>query len=29
VFHLTPDHARRLRKALHDALREIGETPGV
>lgn len=29
VFHLTPDQTRRLRKALHDALREIGETPGV
>jgi hypothetical protein len=28
VFHLAPDHARRLRGALHDALREIGEPPG-
>lgn len=28
IFHLTPDHTRRLRRALHDALREIGERPG-
>jgi len=28
VGHLTPDMARRLRVALHDALREIGENPG-
>jgi hypothetical protein len=28
IFHLTPDHVRRLRRALHDALREIGEPPG-
>ena len=28
VAHLAPDHARRLRVALHDALREIGEDPG-
>ena len=28
VFHLTGDHARRLRGALHDALREIGEPAG-
>ena len=28
VAHLTADHARRLRAALHDALREIGEAPG-
>ncbi len=28
VGHLTPDMARRLRGALHDALREIGEEPG-
>jgi len=28
VLHLTPTHARRLRGALHDALREIGEDPG-
>lgn len=27
--HLSPAHARRLRKALHDALREIGEDPGA
>jgi len=26
--HLSPDHARRLRGALHDALRELGEDPG-
>lgn len=26
--HLSPDHTRRLRKALLDALREIGEDPG-
>jgi hypothetical protein len=29
VAHLRPDHARRLRVALHDALREIGEEPGT
>ncbi len=28
VTHLTPDLARRLRGAVHDALREIGEEPG-
>jgi len=28
VAHMTPDHTRRLRRALHDALREIGEPPG-
>jgi hypothetical protein len=28
VAHLTPDMARRLRVALRDALREIGEEPG-
>lgn len=28
VMHLAPDHVRRLRSALHDALREIGEPPG-
>ena len=28
VAHLSPDHTRRLRRALHDALREIGQTPG-
>ena len=27
IAHLTPDHARRLRVALRDALREIGEDP--
>lgn len=27
VAHLDPAHARRLRAALHDALREIGEPP--
>ena len=27
VAHLTPDMTRRLRQALHDALREIGESP--
>jgi hypothetical protein len=26
--HFTPDHARRLRIALRDAMREIGEDPG-
>ena len=26
--HFTPDMARRLRKALHDGLREIGQDPG-
>jgi hypothetical protein len=29
VAHLAPDHARRLRVALRDALREIGEDPGT
>jgi hypothetical protein len=29
VAHLGPDHARRLRVALRDALREIGEDPGA
>lgn len=28
VAHLNPDHARRLRGAIHDALREIGEDTG-
>ena len=28
VGHLTPDMVRRMRAALHDALREIGEDPG-
>ncbi len=28
VGHLDPNMARRLRAALHDALREIGEDPG-
>ena len=28
VAHLSPDLARRLRRALHDALREIGEETG-
>lgn len=28
VGHFTPPMARRLRQALHDALREIGEQPG-
>jgi hypothetical protein len=28
VAHLTPDHTRRLRRALRDALREIGMPPG-
>ncbi len=28
VGHFTPDMARRLRAAVHDALREIGEEPG-
>jgi hypothetical protein len=28
VAHLTPDMARRLRGALHDALREFGEDAG-
>jgi hypothetical protein len=28
VGHLSPDVARRLRTALYDALREIGESPG-
>jgi hypothetical protein len=29
VAHLQPDQARRLRRAIHDALREIGEDPGA
>ena len=29
VAHLAPAHARRLRVALRDALREIGEDPGA
>lgn len=29
VAHLAPDHARRLRRALRDALREIGEDAGT
>ena len=29
VGHFTPEMARRLRGALHDALREIGEQPGA
>jgi hypothetical protein len=29
VAHFTPEHARRLRVALRDALREIGEDPGL
>jgi hypothetical protein len=29
VAHLTPPMARRLRAAIHDALREIGEDPGT
>ena len=28
VAHLSPDHVRRLRVALRDALREVGEDPG-
>ena len=28
VAHLSAGHARRLRRALHDALREIGEAAG-
>ena len=28
VAHLGPDHVRRLRIALRDALREVGEDPG-
>jgi hypothetical protein len=28
VGHFTPEMARRLRSALHDALKEIGEAPG-
>ena len=28
IAHLTGDHARRLRLALRDALREIGDDPG-
>lgn len=29
VAHLSPTIARRLRVALHDALREVGEDPGA
>lgn len=29
IAHLAPGHARRLRVALRDALREIGEDPGA
>jgi hypothetical protein len=29
VAHFPPEHARRLRVALRDALREIGEDPGL
>lgn len=29
VAHLDPDGARRLRRAVADALREVGEEPGV
>ena len=29
VGHFTPEMTRRLRAALHDALREIGEAPGA
>ncbi len=29
IAHLNGEHARRLRAALRDALREIGEDPGV
>jgi hypothetical protein len=28
IAHLQPDQARRLRRAIHDALKEIGEDPG-
>ena len=28
IGHFRPDMARRLRKALHDGLREIGQDPG-
>jgi hypothetical protein len=28
VFHMLPEHARRLRVALRDGLREIGADPG-
>ena len=28
VAHLSAEHARRLRGAIHDALREIGQDPG-
>ncbi len=28
IAHFNPDHTRRLRVALRDALREIGEDPG-
>lgn len=29
VMHLTPGRARRLRAAMRDALREVGEDPGA
>ncbi|MEX0848578.1 MAG: hypothetical protein WD023_12435 [Ilumatobacteraceae bacterium] len=29
IAHLTPTHVRRLRVALRDAMREIGEDPGA
>jgi len=29
VAHLSPDHARRLRTAIHDALTEIGQPTGI
>jgi len=29
IAHLMPDHVRRLRLALRDAMREIGEDPGT
>ena len=29
VFHLLPGNARRLRVALRDALKEVGEDPGL
>lgn len=29
VAHLSPDRARRLRRAIRDALREVGEDPGA
>ena len=28
MMHLSADHARRLRGAIHDALREVGQEPG-